>query len=44
MKINHEEMIYESPGAEVIMLEAEGVLAASDGNFEILEEDEEDEW
>lgn len=44
MKINLEEMIYESPGAEVIMLEAEGVLAASDGNFEILEEDEEDEW
>lgn len=44
MKINHEELIYEAPGAEIIMLEAEGVLAASDGNFEILEEGEEDEW
>ena len=44
MKVNHEDMIYESPVAEVMLLEYEGFLAASDGNFEILEEDEEDEW
>ena len=35
MKVNHEDMIYESPRAEAMMLESEGVLAASDGNFEI---------
>lgn len=44
MKVNHEDMIYESPVAEVMLLEYEGFLAASDGNFEILEEDEEGEW
>ena len=44
MKINLEEMIYESPVAEVMLIEYEGFLAASDGNFEILEEDEEGAW
>lgn len=44
MRVNHEDMIYESPSAEIISFEAESILAASNGNFEILEEDEESEW
>lgn len=44
MKAEYEDLIYDSPKVEIIWIDVEGMIAASDGNMENPVEGEESDW